>query len=209
MSVKYLLPCSCGEKIVIDVGKAGRTIRCQCGRQVEVPTLREIKKLRQFQQQPLDLASEWSPRRAAALAGAMMAIVAGLSAGWLWLNRPVSPQGEINSQIRDRLEHLEDWSYDRMRKVDNKVANMTVAEIHGDWHQQREREVFEFEMGQNVKQSGELTFYQAIIEGAKQDRRLIEYRQQEQLNTNFCYIALAVALAGAAICGTALICGKK
>lgn len=45
MPQKYLLPCSCGESILIELSQAGERIRCQCGNELEVPTMRHIRQL--------------------------------------------------------------------------------------------------------------------------------------------------------------------
>ena len=42
---RYLLPCSCGQSIVIDTIQAGQEVRCSCGQSQLVPTLREIRQL--------------------------------------------------------------------------------------------------------------------------------------------------------------------
>lgn len=45
MSATYLLPCHSGKTVEVTVANAGRTVVCPCGKQVDVPTLRELKKL--------------------------------------------------------------------------------------------------------------------------------------------------------------------
>lgn len=46
MSKSYLLPCSCGHNLTIDIGQAGQTITCdECTKDVEVPTMRGIRQL--------------------------------------------------------------------------------------------------------------------------------------------------------------------
>lgn len=42
---KYLLPCSCGQKVPVGVHQAGLTVDCACGQQIEVPTRRGITQL--------------------------------------------------------------------------------------------------------------------------------------------------------------------
>jgi hypothetical protein len=42
---KYLLPCSCGRQVLIETTQAGERIRCECGAELEVPTLLEIARL--------------------------------------------------------------------------------------------------------------------------------------------------------------------
>ena len=43
--MKYLLPCSCGESIPLDITQAGQTVTCRCGAAQQAPSLLNIKKL--------------------------------------------------------------------------------------------------------------------------------------------------------------------
>jgi len=45
MSQKFLLPCSCGEHVVVEPRQAGTQVTCTCGKPLEVPTIRGITKL--------------------------------------------------------------------------------------------------------------------------------------------------------------------
>ncbi len=45
MGIQYLLPCSCGERRPVSPRQAGETVRCRCGALLQVPAMREIKKL--------------------------------------------------------------------------------------------------------------------------------------------------------------------
>ncbi len=45
MSKKYLLPCSCGESIALDVAQAGQTVTCGCGKPQQAPSLLKMKNL--------------------------------------------------------------------------------------------------------------------------------------------------------------------
>jgi len=45
MTTKHLLPCQCGRNIVVDPRQAGESVRCECGRSVDVPTLRQLRRL--------------------------------------------------------------------------------------------------------------------------------------------------------------------
>ena len=45
MSQEYLVECVCGEKFAVRVGQAGQQVRCGCGREVNIPLLRELRKL--------------------------------------------------------------------------------------------------------------------------------------------------------------------
>ena len=55
--MKYLLPCSCGESIPLDLTQAGQTVTCHCGKSQQAPSLLKIKKL-----QPLNKDSASTSR---------------------------------------------------------------------------------------------------------------------------------------------------
>ena len=44
-SMRYLLPCSCGQSVGVEFRQAGGQVRCACGRVLEVPSLRTIRQL--------------------------------------------------------------------------------------------------------------------------------------------------------------------
>jgi hypothetical protein len=43
--MKYLLPCSCGQTVPIEVSQAGSRVQCACGTALEVPAMRLIRQL--------------------------------------------------------------------------------------------------------------------------------------------------------------------
>lgn len=45
MNTSYLLPCTCGRNVNINVRQAGGTITCTCGAQLDVPALRQMRDL--------------------------------------------------------------------------------------------------------------------------------------------------------------------
>lgn len=57
MSVQYLLPCSCGQKVRISLSQAGGQAACACGQSLAIPTLRGIRQL----DVALDSASAGAP----------------------------------------------------------------------------------------------------------------------------------------------------
>ncbi len=50
MSLGYLLPCSCGKKIAIQKSQAGQEVACECGKTLQVPTLRGLNELELVQE---------------------------------------------------------------------------------------------------------------------------------------------------------------
>jgi hypothetical protein len=41
----FLLPCACGQTTIVSPAQAGQSVRCVCGAQLEVPTLRGLRQL--------------------------------------------------------------------------------------------------------------------------------------------------------------------
>lgn len=44
--MSYLLPCSCGQNVIVEPRQAGGQVRCTCGKELSVPTLRGLKQLK-------------------------------------------------------------------------------------------------------------------------------------------------------------------
>ncbi|MHC4405869.1 MAG: hypothetical protein ACYTG0_40010, partial [Planctomycetota bacterium] len=65
MSAKYLLPCSCGQKIPVGATQAGGGLRCECGAELEVPALRELTQLDRAEVKPTRRAPapSWGSRQ--------------------------------------------------------------------------------------------------------------------------------------------------
>ena len=95
MSDKFLLPCTCGEKLVVGRAQAGLTIACTCGREWEVPTRRGLEQL-----EPAEPAVEPAPKRTWGPAQALMALgilITLVSGGWAAYRYFVPP--EVNPDI--------------------------------------------------------------------------------------------------------------
>ena len=41
--MQFELPCECGRRLIVTAGDAGATLRCECGRTVQVPGLNELR----------------------------------------------------------------------------------------------------------------------------------------------------------------------
>jgi len=61
MSQQYLFKCECGFEHKIGTEQAGEPLGCDCGRQLEVPSLREIRKLRQVAVEAKNKKRTWHP----------------------------------------------------------------------------------------------------------------------------------------------------
>lgn len=90
MTVKYLLPCSCGEKITIESTQAGQTLRCTCGKDVVVPSMQGVRRLEQL----TETADEPEPTSYGGVAlgiaflGLLISLVGGGIAGWTHMRKP-------------------------------------------------------------------------------------------------------------------------
>lgn len=88
---KYLLPCSCGEKITIEISQAGQTVPCSCGNTLDVPTMQGIRQLEPFleSQSEAEASSSYGGVIGVALIGLMIFAAGALYTGWESMRRPI------------------------------------------------------------------------------------------------------------------------
>lgn len=87
---KYLLPCSCGRQIPIEVTQAGQRLTCECGLVVDAPTMQGIRQLRpaEVQQAAAPTRRFWGLRQQLVLLGAAVTLVAATCAAYRHWARP-------------------------------------------------------------------------------------------------------------------------
>lgn len=90
--MKYLLPCSCGLSILVDVGQAGQMVTCSCGTTQEAPTMRSIRALPPAEEVNAQQAAErkpaaWSPLQGGLFAAGIVLALVGLTAAGVFGNR--------------------------------------------------------------------------------------------------------------------------
>ena len=103
VSVQYLLPCPCGQQIVIEPRQAGEMVRCVCGASVQVPTLLEITSLEPAPSASVvePVQSTWGLKQQLRLLGIMLLLVSCVGVVLLHVGRPVSRFDMIDpEQIR-------------------------------------------------------------------------------------------------------------
>jgi len=104
MSNARLLPCSCGRKVPVRPSQAGQTVRCECGRELQVPTWREIAALELAQpESPAQRVSVWGWPEALLLSGVATLVVVVLLFAYLLLTRPIQP---TVADLRHRVDRL-------------------------------------------------------------------------------------------------------
>jgi hypothetical protein len=111
----YLLTCQCGKTIPVEVGQAGERVACECGNEVEVPTLRKLRHMPVAKPQAGDERAAWNAKKGVAAAGL---IFAGLLAGYaLWnrVNEPAVPQFDPDYRSKavdqglEKMTPLDSW----------------------------------------------------------------------------------------------------
>ena len=111
MTVKYLLPCACGQNVLVEPRQAGESVVCACGSPLAVPTLLGITALERAEEEPDSRASpgQWGRRQRLLLLGTVVLAFAVAGGIWLLMHRPVSPFAIDPEQIRQSAQTLRVW----------------------------------------------------------------------------------------------------
>jgi len=131
--MKHLLPCSsCGEAIPVDASQAGQSVTCQCGQQLEIPTMRAIRQLpplREATAPPRRPTSGWSTAQRLVFAlGLAVAVPSFLLAGYFQWGRTYLNTEEIpwDQRLETDLDMLE---------------NMNLEEAWENWKKVRDTDI--------------------------------------------------------------------
>jgi hypothetical protein len=104
VSVKYLLPCRCGQKVAVEPRQAGQTVVCACGQSLPVPTMLEVTAL-----EPAPIEADalkgagnvWGGRQAMLMLGVVM-LLATIGGGvWVYRTRPIAHIDMFNSMMAE------------------------------------------------------------------------------------------------------------
>lgn len=128
--MKYLLPCDqCGTEHEVDPSQAGENLQCQCGRTLEVPSLRGLRELRPVTVQPAKPAASRTSRELPPrliLVGGMLLMAIGLIVA--------AYGGLIRSQIRiPEPPPIEDI------QADATIDGLSPADTHRLWTEFRDQ----------------------------------------------------------------------
>ena len=103
MSARYLLDCPCGKEIIVDSTQAGEIVQCECGQQVEVPTLLKLRTLEMVEEPSKpSKKSNWGVIQGMTIAGGFLTLAAGGALIFFLVNRPVTPDEVFPSHLVDR-----------------------------------------------------------------------------------------------------------
>jgi hypothetical protein len=90
---EYLLNCSCGQKVSVSKRQAGHSVRCSCGNELEVPTLRALAELERADAGASPAATRaWNDRQRLAFVLAAGSLGIGLLAGYFAVRLPPMPE---------------------------------------------------------------------------------------------------------------------
>jgi hypothetical protein len=112
----YLLTCQCGKTIPVEVGQAGGRVACDCGAQVDVPTLRKLRHLPIAKPDAGSHRSAWNARKGVAAAGIILTCLFAAYALWNRVTEPkvvpFDPAARTNivNERLDTMTPLQCWT---------------------------------------------------------------------------------------------------
>jgi hypothetical protein len=101
---KYLVECSCGNKLPVEMGQAGGRITCSCGNFVDVPTLRKLRHLPPAETEVVRPTSTWSARKGLITASLLVAGALTIVNAWSWFTQPKIPEFNAATYLSDVIE---------------------------------------------------------------------------------------------------------
>jgi hypothetical protein len=135
---KYLLPCPCGQQIVIERRHAGQTVPCSsCGAMVQVPTLLAMAEL---EPAPAESAiatprSTWGLKQQLRLVGIVVVLAAVVGGVWLFCHQPRSRFDSIDPervrQVAQSLPPARTWDiWETMKQgLDRRIDQQYAAAV--------------------------------------------------------------------------------
>jgi hypothetical protein len=124
VSVKYQLPCACGQCILIEPRQAGESVTCECGAVLQAPTMLKMSTLETAVEERSvapSKARHWGTGERMVLLGAvLLAAAAGLAILAVFWLRPVSYYEAVGPErIRASYQQLTPWkswqAWERMK----------------------------------------------------------------------------------------------
>jgi len=102
MPDRYLLPCpNCSQKLTVSLVQAGEHVACECGTNVDVPTMRELRMLSPAEDNLEPQKTGWNTRRGwLFVIGVMFILFAGLAH---WQINPMRKRLDIQAPQYEEL----------------------------------------------------------------------------------------------------------
>lgn len=115
---KYRLPCTCGQSVVVETTQAGETVSCQCGRTLEVPTLRALRQLEPAVEDgpARPTRDTWSIRQGILFGIGLVVLLAGaITAGLSYYQRSQVDTFMPSEEIIDQwVREVDQWPAERL-----------------------------------------------------------------------------------------------
>jgi hypothetical protein len=114
---KYLVECSCGNKLPVEIGQAGGRITCTCGNLVDVPPLRKLRHLQAETTVVERPTSTWSARKGVITACLIVAGALAIVNAWSWFTQPKVPEFDAAAyqegvdQRLNKLTPTQSWQW--------------------------------------------------------------------------------------------------
>src|SRR5450432_3398339 len=99
---QHLLTCVCGRQLPVELGQAGEQLRCECGTNISVPTLRQLRQLPVAAEvAPAQVAKRaWGARQGAIAASLIFVGLLLMGAGVSRYSEHPLPQFHPDAQIQ-------------------------------------------------------------------------------------------------------------
>jgi hypothetical protein len=112
VSTKYALPCNaCGKKLHVQASQAGTSLKCVCGKSVDVPSMRGIRQLKQVDETAANkrrtAESGWGGRQATMLVCLIVGIPAVAYAVYLVVAPPKTPAVVAEELLEPIIANIE------------------------------------------------------------------------------------------------------
>ena len=107
----YLLTCECGKQVPIELGQAGGKVACSCSKQLDVPTLRQLRQLPQAAAEQAKTSSgSWGTRQGWVTACLVIAAVLAAWSVWIFWHQPAQPKFEADVYLTSVDKVLQAWT---------------------------------------------------------------------------------------------------
>jgi hypothetical protein len=175
---KYLLPCVCGRQLPVEAGQSGTALDCECGRTVDVPTMRELARLKTAKEtQDPNAKPLWGWRQSIVFLGLLIVVGAVAFGAYMQFSRS------------------KPFDYAALHE---KANELQPADAWGFWRAFRD-------CGINLRVSEDMKTDPELV-GAINSIRQLQYTVQRQLMSdqellNWIYIAGGIAVIGGALIG--------
>jgi hypothetical protein len=106
----YLLTCTCGNSVSVEVGQAGGKVACSCGTQLEVPPLRQLRHLPQAKPKETAAARTWGTRQGWITLGLIVVGALLVASAWTWWTQPVRPKFVAEDYMANNVDrNMKAW----------------------------------------------------------------------------------------------------